>query len=160
MTTKEPKAPRRSRNAKHTGSFADLLAGVQSDLDDLHEEIDSWLQGLPENLQSGSKAEELQTCLDQLDAARDAAASAESALEDLEGDVRGDVTYYQDERKGRNSRADRLWNVSAIVSALVGAVEAAKEKVAEGEEDEFAVLADALNDIENECGSVEFPGMY
>ncbi len=60
-------------------SRADRLALIRQDLEDasseiesLHEEIESWHSGMPENLQSSSKADDLSECLNQLEAVKEA----------------------------------------------------------------------------------------
>lgn len=162
MKKKTKTEHKRSRCAPHKATFSELLAGIVSDLDDLHEEIDGWLQGLPENLQSGSKADELQSCLDSLEAAKEAAESAESSLGELKiASIQ--VCYTQDERKGRNSRADRAANINSIVSALHEMAEEGYTKaVEEKHEDEESLgeLVSALRDLENELCNISFPGMY
>lgn len=45
------------------------LSDAQSTLEDLKDELDSWKENLPESLQSGSKADELQEAVDALDSA-------------------------------------------------------------------------------------------
>lgn len=56
---------------------ADALSEVES----LREEIEAWKDALPENLQSGSKADELDDCMSQLEATKD---SLETAISESE----------------------------------------------------------------------------
>lgn len=60
--------------------FASARRAVLSEVEDLKEELQAWRDALPENLQSGSKADELDAAIDQLD-------TLWSALDDLEWDV-------------------------------------------------------------------------
>lgn len=59
---------------KHATSRADRLSEAESSfedakviVDELKDEIQNWLDGLPENLQNGSKADELNECISELD---------------------------------------------------------------------------------------------
>jgi hypothetical protein len=65
-------------------SRADQLSEAESSVDDaksvvegLRDELQEWLDGLPENLQSGSKADELNDAISELE-------SIQSALEDID----------------------------------------------------------------------------
>ncbi len=66
--------------------FDDALSQIESgkaELESLQEELESWVNGMPENLQNGSKAEEINMAI--------------SGLEDLVGDLNnvceGDVEF-------------------------------------------------------------------
>lgn len=48
-------------------SQADTIDGMKADVEELAEEIQNWLDNLPENLQSSMKADELQECVDALE---------------------------------------------------------------------------------------------
>jgi len=55
-------------------SRADRLSAAESEfesakstVEELKEEMENWRDGLPENLQSGSKADEINECIDQLE---------------------------------------------------------------------------------------------
>ena len=71
-----------SRADRLTFALADA-ADALSEVESLREEIESWKDGLPENLQSGSKADELDECMSQLDAAKDALENAISEGENV-----------------------------------------------------------------------------
>jgi len=52
--------------------FSEAQTAIETgglDFDILRDELQSWLDNMPENLQSGSKAEEIQDAIDQLDEA-------------------------------------------------------------------------------------------
>jgi hypothetical protein len=49
----------------------------------LRDELQNWLDNLPENLQQGSKADELQSAISELDAAISGLEEAESASPDF-----------------------------------------------------------------------------
>jgi predicted DNA-binding protein len=51
---------------------------ARSDIEELHDELQNWLDNLPENLQSGTKAVALQEAIDNLE-------TVISALEEVEG---------------------------------------------------------------------------
>ncbi len=44
-----------------------LVSDAKSQIEELRDELQNWLDNLPENLQSGSKADELQTAIDELE---------------------------------------------------------------------------------------------
>lgn len=60
-----------------------LIADALSEVESLHEEIEAWKEGLPENLQSGSKADELEECLSQLDELKNSLDEADSACRNV-----------------------------------------------------------------------------
>lgn len=51
---------------------------AKSEMEELRDELQNWLDNLPENLQGGSKADSLQTCIDEIE-------TAISGLEEVEG---------------------------------------------------------------------------
>jgi prefoldin subunit 5 len=52
-------------------------------MEELRDELQNWLDNLPENLQQGSKADELQSAISELDAAISGLEEAESASPDF-----------------------------------------------------------------------------
>jgi vacuolar-type H+-ATPase subunit E/Vma4 len=55
-----------------------LITEGKNIIEELREELQSWLDNMPENLQGGSKADELQTAIDELE-------SVIMSLEEVEG---------------------------------------------------------------------------
>lgn len=54
-----------------------LVADGKSIMEELRDELQSWLDGMPENLQQGSKADELNEAIGELDSAINACEEAE-----------------------------------------------------------------------------------
>ena len=54
-------------NELATQTRAERLQEAQWIVQELHDELEEWLDNMPENLQSGEKAEELQQCISDLD---------------------------------------------------------------------------------------------
>lgn len=71
-----------SRLERFESAKADIEHAVE-ELQSLRDELQGWYDNLPENLQSGSKADELQEAIDGL----------ESAIEQAEEAVGADVTF-------------------------------------------------------------------
>ena len=69
-------------------SRADRLAlaiqGAQSDVEQLKQELESWKENLPENLQDGQKAQELDSAIEQLDEVVNALDEASTAADSVE----------------------------------------------------------------------------
>jgi len=61
MSKKNP-----SRNERFERTLQ-LVKDAKTEFEELKTELEDWLEGMPENLQSGSKAEELQEAIDALD---------------------------------------------------------------------------------------------
>ena len=56
-----------------------FVGDAKSGAEELRDELQEWLDGLPENLQSGSKADELQSAIDELEQFISQCEDAESA---------------------------------------------------------------------------------
>jgi DNA repair exonuclease SbcCD ATPase subunit len=61
-------------------SVEGAIEGAKTDIEELKEELENWLEGMPDNLQGGMKAEQLQEAIDGLD-------TKISDLEDLESQI-------------------------------------------------------------------------
>lgn len=130
---------------------ADALAELQA----LGEELREWHDNMPENLQGGSKGEEV-----------DEAASAIENAEGIDGidipealrDLR--VSYLI---RGRaRSRSDRRDEAITMLTAAVDALEARVEEQTQAKEDgsEAQDVADSIQAVIDEAEAVDFPGMY
>lgn len=64
--------------AKRFQDAVDKVSEVKSYFEELRDELQSWLDNMPENLQGGAKADELEDAIYELD-------SVVSSLEDVEG---------------------------------------------------------------------------
>lgn len=60
-----------------------MLQDALGDIEGLHDEMESWGDGIPENLQSGSKADEVNECKDALCSVKDQIDSAISEGENV-----------------------------------------------------------------------------
>lgn len=63
VSRKEPPESRSDRFSEAQGMVCD----AKSEAESLRDELQEWRDGLPENLQSGSKADELETAISELD---------------------------------------------------------------------------------------------
>ena len=59
---KEPAVSRADRFSEALG----LISDGKSQMEELRDEMHNWQYGLPENLQSSQKADEIQSCIDEL----------------------------------------------------------------------------------------------
>jgi hypothetical protein len=80
----EPEAnePRRKKWRSRAARYGDaraLASEAKAEVEQLRDELQTWLDGMPDNLQGGSKAEELQTAIDELESVIDALDQVEFA---------------------------------------------------------------------------------
>lgn len=178
----------RGKAVKHQDSAMGAIEAGKSAVTELAEEMRNWYDGMPENLQSGSKGEsvgeaadaiegaDMDSAFDSLDSAVDDVAEStepgqQAPIPDIR-DVKADWTEYAGKRM---SRADRLSNALAAITAgasvlrekLDEVVEARKAREEAGEELEYDSRLDdlesALDEIDNAAAALEdvqFPGMY
>lgn len=71
FTGKVVKIERAPSRADRLAEASGLVQDAMSEVEDLHSEIESWKDGLPENLQNGDKASELEECAAALDTIKD-----------------------------------------------------------------------------------------
>lgn len=62
-----------------------LIGDAKSQVEELRDELQNWLDGLPENLQSSQKADDLQTAIDELESCISSLEEAEGASPDFPG---------------------------------------------------------------------------
>jgi hypothetical protein len=62
-----------------------LVSNAKEQIEELRDELQSWRDGMPENLQSSSKAEELDSALGELEEVIDQLECAEGASVDFPG---------------------------------------------------------------------------
>ncbi len=62
-----------------------MVSEAKSVIEELRYELQSWLDNLPENLQAGSKAEELESAIDELETVLNGLEEAESASPEFPG---------------------------------------------------------------------------
>jgi len=59
--------PKRLTRADRLAAAQADIGSARADFEELRDELQSWLDNMPENLQASSKAEELQTAIDELE---------------------------------------------------------------------------------------------
>lgn len=79
---KEKQAASRAERFSETQG---LVEDAKSEAEELRDELQNWLDGLPENLQGGGKADELQPAIDELETFVNACDEATSASPDFPG---------------------------------------------------------------------------
>lgn len=144
-----------------------------SGMSELKEELESWRDNLPENLQNGSKADELNEAIDIIDGVYEI--DVPDAAEGLE------CTYYDQKQKSRNDRRNfycgMLSAASDTVRERISELEAleydddgdetkgdeSKDPATEDERDtmvsELETFADEIENAQSEFENVNFPGM-
>lgn len=170
--TKQPKTATTTIEAAITDGYAAL--------ETLGEEMRSWADNMPENMQGGSKYEEITAAADELEGL------SEPDVSDIPEDVRNAEVTYQ--RATKTSRAARRDEATGMLSAAAeklrekkddyepekaevafadvpkGAdpVEALEEAQEKYEEIQSAIdtLADEVTEMQETADGVEFPGMY
>lgn len=70
--------PKPKSRAERFAAAQSLASDAKAQTEELRDELQSWLDNLPENLQAGTKADELQTAIDELE-------TVISSLEEAEG---------------------------------------------------------------------------
>lgn len=65
--TVKPKKPKYQSRSARFQAVIDSIDSAKSDIETLKEELENWLDNMPENLQDGQKASELQEAIDALD---------------------------------------------------------------------------------------------
>lgn len=161
-----------------TNDPASALDNARSILEELGEELQNWLDGLPENLQSSNKASDLEEAISQLE-------SAVSSIEDCPTCAELLEVHYSESTKRKKSRSDRCADACSILS---GCADAAREKVSaledvkgvdpaetdpevlakaakelaqrENDISELESWADACESAQQEAEGVTFPGMF
>lgn len=78
------KDPAESRSDRFSEAQS-LVSDAKSEGECLRDELQDWLDNLPENLQQGSKADEIQSAIDELETFIDALDEAESSSPDFPG---------------------------------------------------------------------------
>lgn len=114
----------KTESASVDSAVSDAFSGMS----DLKDELESWLDGMPENLQNGSKADELREAIDTIDGVSEI--DVPDAADSLE------CTFYRTKQKSRNDRC------AYYCGMLSAASETVRQRISELEELEY----DAEND--------------
>lgn len=133
-----------SRRGEVTKTLSDLLADVHSEMEGLRDELQEWKDNIPENLQEGQKAQELDEAIDQLESVDE--------VECPEALKKAKVTWWEvtRKRKSRNQRRDDC----------VLALSAAKTAVEKKEDGQYDALIEEIQTAIDEYEAVDFPGMH
>lgn len=150
------KIKRRPRFTEFT--VRDLLDG--SEVPMLRDEIAEWRDNIEEKFSNTAKFEEVSECADALDNIADEFEShVERLIELLEATDAGkavlDRKVTVPTPKTRQSRADRLGEITGSIEAALRAIEEAGLR-----NEEIGSLGDDIEDQIGELDDVNFPGMY
>lgn len=148
-----PVRPRTPASEPTTETLLSCLDGAFSDMDDLRSELQDWRDNLPENLQDGEKAEELDEVTGQIESVNkpDVPKGAEAFI----------VSYRLMQRK-RMSRSQRRDNCLMQLQSIVTAMEAMLLKIPTEHNDhnEFSEFKREVQEAHDEFEGVDFPGMH
>lgn len=148
-----------------TGTVTGAYEGAVSELDSLHEEMDSWRSGLEDSgLDSTSKYDEVSECVEILERAK-------NEIDDLEmpegapGDW--EITYQEDRPYGRREapRWMRNGNAISMMQASIGGLQNYVDGDGDDHRDEGDIetvreLIESLERAVSELESVSFPAMF
>ena len=143
--------PKRTKLIEHKGTVSGLIDEGLSELQSLGEEMRSWYDGMPENLQSGGKGETVSQSADTLE-------NLPTEIEVPESAAEAEVVYHLPKPKKRPpSRATRR---DAAVNLLEIAKGRLEELQQEQDEEDFDTPINELDEAISAASDVEFPGMY
>ena len=151
-----------------------VIADAFAELTTLGEEMRSWADNMPENMQSGSKYDEVTSAADTLEGLQ------EPDMSEIPDEVKNkEVTYQKATKTSRAARRDEATGMlSAAAEALREAAEdynepedpkgadesdeAVADTIQKAEDTKEAVttLADEVTELQEEADGVQFPGMY
>lgn len=146
---------------RFTIAVEDLIGDANTVIEELAEEMDSWYNNLPENLQNSSRGESIQEAYDTL-----------SGIPQPEYGLGLEIGTVYFPFLGVSSRSDRASEAASYLhaasEALLNWIESKKEEAGDreltDEEDglhqEVQELAESCEDAANELENVCFPGMY
>jgi vacuolar-type H+-ATPase subunit E/Vma4 len=128
-----------------------------SQIEELKDELQSWLDNMPESKQGSDKASQLEEAIGQLES------SSEPEIPESATDLAVSYTEIPSGRRGL-SRSKRCSNCVSMVEAASSAV---REHISTLDEDkdeeaimELEAFADELDNATSEWESAEFPGMF
>lgn len=151
------------KSQQEKDSLENAFTTAKSDLEGLQEEMESWFDNLPENLQSSERGERIQEANDALVNAMD---QLPDDLDELPEGVRNlEITYHisVNKRKGRGESRDvRCGNACAMLEAVADALDdqAKGEDFNEELQSMIEEAAESIRTGKDEAESVEFPGMF
>ena len=138
-----------------TTTLGAAIADAFSVIDELQQELQDWMDNMPENLQQSEKASQLQEAIDGLTQSNEPEVPEGSELAERE------VKYTSSLGK-RASRSDRRHDACAMIQGamdlLTALVEAAEKDGRDDDAQELQTLNDELQQAYDEWDAVEFPG--
>ena len=148
-----------ARIVSRTSTLGAAIDEALSTAEELRDELQEWKDNLPENLQDGQKADELQEAIDYLE-------EGISALEEAQGGDdeilnRNSFNYgsrqYSPSEQRSLGRAKRL---ASSMEALESASTEISDYVEDDEGDEFQTTLDSVQEAIDALSNVNFPGMF
>lgn len=128
-----------------TSTVASIVSDCFSIIEELKEELQNWLDGMSEDLRGGSKAEQLEEAINQLEA------SSAPTISDELGEVV--VIYRPPAPRRKNSRSTRRDDAVEMLSYVIDKLDGLD---VEGAEE----LKTDLENARDEWETCEFPGMF
>lgn len=108
-----------SKTAPASTDISSAVSDAYSGMEELKDELQNWLDNMPESLRNGSKADELQEAIDAIESVEEI--NVPDCLND--GKDVPSVTYYASKKTSRAGRRD------TITSMLSGAADAGREYI-------------------------------
>lgn len=151
-------AKKSNRMIQQETTVGAAVADAFSEFEQLQSEMQDWFDNMPENLQSGSKGDQVQEAADALSNISEP--SVDEKLAELK------VTYASDMKaKSRNDRRNEVVN---MLNAVIEALDAEHDRIDTDETDKqdhdrqeaIETLKDEVQQMIDEAEAVEFPGMF
>lgn len=148
------------RDDKYRQSLNEALTEAYGEFSSLRDEVQDWYDNLPESFQNGSKGDDLQETINQLESFCD----NEPSFKDKMQEFMDDTTAVFLPPAQNKSRADRCATNTVILGTvhdkLCDDKELRKQIIELGIKDEIKELIDQLETDKMEAENVSFPGMY
>jgi hypothetical protein len=141
----------------------DAIENGLGDLEGLRDELQDWLDNMPENLQQSSKADEVQEAIDGLDGV-DSFRIPDALESEKDSDDKpklGGIRFQFMTGKRAKSRAQRRDEATSLLRAAVEAVRDdldEKQKTSDDEYEDVTSELDELEQIIDSAEGVDFPG--
>lgn len=140
-------------------SIASIVENALSEAETLRDELQDWLDGMPENMQGGQKAEELEEAISALENV----IADDDPLGELHEDIRAKAVVYTSQRKSKPSRAARASFQADLLLLVAEEIESADLPEAIGAEEEpednRTETAVIIRDLAEELTGISFPAM-
>lgn len=140
------------------GTVCGIIEDAKSTCEELRDELQDWLDNLPENLQGGEKADSLQEAISQLEEAISALEEAEGCEEQSVLDLELDYTSLAYPRSTYMSRAKRL-EVGTFALNALAEFNFEDAVLSADAHDAAESLLNSVTEANDAIGSVEFPAM-